>query len=233
MKVFEAGRTVLSGDSIQEGGWSGESGLPAGYDEATDDWNDTGDVVNDDDVDVEYLPTTHLEKVESSPYKHENGAHEIQASLDHFLQTTFVEVYDKIWWADAFTPDTALKDSQDWADISTKVFDATQAFKDEVDLINQEGWTGYTHEAAMDNIGKSYAEPETASGGAGVMAFLVEAFEETIWATKENIVSKKESYELLTDYYEDHRRDGVINTYNDFARKVMVEVYPPTSSRSQ
>ena len=120
-----------------------------------------------------------------------------------------------------------MKDSQDWADISTKVFDATQAFKDEVDLINQEGWTGYTHEAAMDNIGKSYAEPETASGGAGVMAFLVEAFEETIWATKENIVSKKESYELLTDYYEDHRRDGVINTYNDFARKVMVEVYTP------
>ena len=42
-----------------------------------------------------YLPTTHLEKVESNPYKHENGAHEIQASLDHFLQTTFVEVYDK------------------------------------------------------------------------------------------------------------------------------------------
>ena len=151
---------------------------------------------------------------------------------EDFSQANFQDVYDDIVLAsDMIAPDYP----QVWADISAAIVDATQTIKQMlIELGNDEGgWKGETRNGAVGSLNSFFEEPMKAAEGAHVMGILVDDFENTILTTKDNIVPKKPDYDEMLQTVEDRPDvyEDIKNDFDNFAQKVMAEVYVPNIDR--
>src|ERR1700754_3322194 len=160
-------------------------------------------------------PQTRLDEVKDMAHK------ENKADINVDNVETFEKLYEHMISADY---DIAPGHAEQWAGVARAIEDATTTFA--VELRQSSGWRGQTHDAAMENVFQSFPEPTTAAHGAHVMGILVDAFQNTISATKLNVVLRWEDYKKQLDAWPEYR-DEIRNNYNNFAQKVMQEVYAP------
>jgi hypothetical protein len=185
---------------------------------------DLSNVDNEDENEDLTYAYNRLKQLEDMGYKKSEGNNTVM--LDPFVNETFESIHQKI--KDADNPLAQQYSPQDWADVRAAIVEAKDQFELELGHFErqEEGWKGKTHDAAVRNITASLPEPATAADGAGVQGILVEAFQETIAATQNNIVNNKSAYDrALADFPE--YTDEINDTYDKFARTVMQEVYSP------
>jgi hypothetical protein len=144
--------------------------------------------------------------------------------VEDFSGETFTNAFDKMQLA---FDDVAPGHAESWAEISNNITQAIQTFDTELGKLDLAGgWKGSTHDAALANVRSSFPEPRTAASGARMMGILVDAFQKTISAVKENIVKNEPNYESDLAKYPEHH-DLINEHYNSFTRKVMQEIYAP------
>lgn len=195
-------------------------GLPFGGPFALPRTPDLSNVDNEDNEDIRVAPTR-LEELKNSSYAKDPAT----IILDDFTDVTFTQVHGKFETAD---DNVAPYNHKDWGDARSAIIEGIQNFQIQIGVLErlEDGWKGKTHDAAIANIESSYPEPTAAGNGAGVMGILVDAFANTIYATKQNIMPNKERYDAaLRDFPE--YADEIHEAYDNFARDVMREVYSP------
>ncbi len=165
---------------------------------------------------------TRLDDVEGADYDRQSGT----VPDEHFGQTTFDEVYGRI--KTAFDP-IVLYDPKDWDDVGWAFNQARQVFQlalDGLEETDDAAWEGETYRALRRNLDDSIVELEKVKNVAPVMGILVEAFANTISTTKDSIAKEKSAYDNDLASFPEYR-DEVENDYDDYARRVMQEVYQP------
>lgn len=168
-------------------------------------------------------PYTRIKDLEGNGYK-KNPAN---AFVEDFNNVTFEAVHTAIKDAD----DAVAPYATEWADIRTAIVEGIQNFQIALGALEQADlWKGKTHDAAINTVSTSLTEPQTAADGAGVMGILTEAFTNTIYATKQNIVPNYQKYQDDLAAHPEFQ-DEVKHDYNSFAQKVMHDVYAPTISQ--
>ena len=142
-------------------------------------------------------------------------------------EKTFEEVYYNFRYVGTTI---APGHAQDWADINAAIGSARLAFQVELAKLEKDDiWKGETHDSAIPGLKSSYEKPTselmTIAYSASVMEILVEAFENTILTTKENIVPLWEDYYAIKQIPEVW--DDFKGQYDNYARDVMQETYEP------
>ena len=170
-------------------------------------------------------PETRLKDLQNYTYTKDPS----NTMLENFGQVTFQQAHDNIVGA---KPPVAGNIPQQWDQVRQAITTATHTFT--TSLYNLETmpdnsadkWEGATHDAAVQNLKSSIPIPTIVSTAAGVLSWLSDAFNSTMAATYNDIVSNYASYQQgLKDF--PHHQNEIQNAYNGFAQKVMTTAYSP------
>lgn len=118
-----------------------------------------------------------------------------------------------------------------WGSINDNIVEATQKFRLDLAALKsrdgRDGWKGATRDAAIQNIALSLKEPAVAGGGAGVMEILVDVYAKMLDSMITNINGNWVNYQNDLKAYPEFQ-DQVKSEYNNFAQKVMRDIYHPS-----
>ncbi|MBB5167577.1 hypothetical protein [Mycobacterium sp. AZCC_0083] len=85
-------------------------------------------------------------------------------------------------------------------------------------------WQGKTHDAVMENVNKSFIEPQTVANGALIMSYLSDVFAKTLSATKHYLTDVEDTYRNNLNTYPE-LADQIHHDFDSYAQAVLNNVY--------
>lgn len=114
-----------------------------------------------------------------------------------------------------------------WRSMGRGLLSDISSFEERLLLLDRRGdWQGDTHDAAVENLLASLAEPEAAAKGAFALGMLLEYFDSVMSATKRNILTHENAYRSALNSAPEHA-DHTMRGYNNFAQSVFNTIYAP------
>ncbi|MBO0880008.1 MAG: hypothetical protein J2P17_06500, partial [Mycobacterium sp.] len=128
---------------------------------------------------------------------------------------------------DPVAPDSG----QRWDEVKSDITLATDKFRTTIAGLDADqhtpgSWTGATQNATVQNLKGSYSTLDSIGAGAETLGILTQAFSNTMSTTRNDIVSNFQTYQDSVEGFPE-ARDYIYDTYNKFARAVMIQAYQP------
>ncbi|MGE0219993.1 hypothetical protein [Mycolicibacterium sp.] len=174
-------------------------------------------IMDEPDIKELEFPKTRLEGIKAPA---DAGA----VHVEDFRGWTFEEAYAAFRDVDN---DVSRGTSTLWRSLASDLLAHVTRFEqDLMKLEADDGWRGETHDAVIDNVTKSLAEPIAAANGAAALSVLLEAFATTMATTKNYIVGIEPSYRDSLARWPRHA-DLVRQGYSTVAQNALNTVYAP------
>lgn len=163
--------------------------------------------VNAPDTDLSKLPDGYTKRKASVPIDYYSAAPTFFQTAYHNIQGAAENVAPGI--------------PEGWAQVSTGIKDAYQAFQQSLDNL-PEGWKGQFAEAAVTNMRSSFPIIETLIAAASAMQILTQAFANTMATTRSYFVSNYPHYQSdVNNLKNQHQLDQIMQNYSNHAYALM------------